>query len=663
MAASRYVVGIDLGTTNCAVGYAPIDGIGDGAHDGTESGTPIEMFAIEQVVAAGEIEARPTLPSFLLLPSEHEVKPEAMALPWRAAPAYTVGTMARERGAELPQRLVSSAKSWLSHTAVDRKADILPWLGSEKERAKAKKRDKGAQRVSPVTASARYLEHIRDAWDTAHPDAPLVQQELYLTVPASFDAVARELTVNAARSAGLSNVTLLEEPQAAFYSWLARSETQGPHGAAEASDWRTQIKPGDVVLVFDIGGGTTDFSLISASDDGTGNLALERIAVGDHILLGGDNVDLALAHGVMQGLGRKAKRLKPMQKRALVYACRRAKETLLSSDPPESVPISILGSGSRLIGGTIRTQVTGAQVRQLVDDGFFPTVAADDRPQVQRTIGLRELGLPYAHDPAITRHLAAFLTRHGRAPTAILYNGGVMKGNLLRTRIADIIGSWFGGEAPRVLTASGRYLDLAVAHGATYYGLVRRGRGIRIRGGTARSYYIGVESSMPAIPGFPPPIKCLCVAPFGMEEGSSVDLPDEELGLVVGETAEFRFFASSTLRDDSAGDVRDPDEDLIDPEDDEDDEGGLHELDPVEALLPAEGDVQAGELVPVSLRAKVTEVGTLELWCVARSGAGQWKLEYSVREDADAFFEEDLDDDGDGDGEDGDRDEALDEEN
>lgn len=635
MSAPRYVVGIDLGTTNCAVGYAAVDG------------ASIDMFAVEQVVAPGEVEALPTLPSFLLLPTEHEVQPAAMALPWQAAPSYTVGTMARERGAELPQRLVASAKSWLSHTGVDRKAEILPWLGTEKERAKAKKRDKGAVRVSPVDASARYLSHIRRAWDAAHPGAPLDAQELYLTVPASFDAVARELTVSAARAAGLANVTLLEEPQAAFYSWLARSETQGDRASdaqeatEETIDWRTQVKPGDLVLVFDIGGGTTDFSLIAATDDGAGNLALERVAVGDHILLGGDNVDLALAQGVMVGLGRKAKKLKPMQRRALVYACRRAKETLLSADPPESVPISILGTGSRLIGGTIRTKVTGEQVRALIDDGFFPAVAADDRPEARRAIGLRELGLPYAHDPAITRHLAAFLSRHGRAPTAILFNGGVMKGGLLRTRVADIIGTWFGTSRPRILTTSGRYLDLAVAHGAAYYGLVRRGKGIRIRGGTARSYYIGVESAMPAIPGFSPPIKCLCVAPFGMEEGSSVDLPDEELGLMVGETAEFRFFASNTLKDDQAGDIRDPDEDLIDDDDDDDGGAGLRELDPVEALLPAEGDIEAGDLVPVSLRAKVTEVGTLELWCVARSGVGQWKLEYSVREDADLFEDDD----------------------
>ena len=617
---ARYVVGIDLGTTNCAVGYADLQALeaGDGAR-------AIKLLEVEQVVAPGEVEARPTLPSFLLLPTEHEVKADAMSLPWRATPGFAVGTMARERGSELPQRLVSSAKSWLSHTGVDRTASILPWLGTQKEQKKARGRGV-SERVSPVEASARYLAHIREAWNARFADAPLEQQDLFLTVPASFDAVARELTVVAARQAGLDNVTLLEEPQAAFYSWLARCEAGAQGGSdgddAEASDWRSQVQPGDVVLVFDIGGGTTDFSLIAATDDGAGNLALERIAVGDHILLGGDNMDLALAHVVMQSMGRKGKKLKAMQQRALVHACRRAKETLLGAAPPEAIPISILGSGSRLIGGTIRTQLTGEQVSDMMTTGFFPAVAAEDRPQARRAVGLRELGLPYAHDPAITRHLAEFLARNGRPPTAILFNGGVMKGELLRERVAGIIGEWFGGQTPRILTSSHQYLDLAVAHGAAYYGLVRQGKGIRIRGGTARAYYIGVESSMPAIPGFPPPVQCLCVAPFGMEEGSSVDLPEEELGLVVGETAEFRFFASSVFKDDEAGSLRDPD----------DDEDELREVDPVEALLPADGSTEAGDLVPVSLRSTITEVGTLELWCVARDGQGQWKLEYSVRE-------------------------------
>jgi hypothetical protein len=599
---ARYVVGIDLGTTNCAVAY-----VDTAADDSAIEGSAIVHFDIAQAVAPGEVEARPTLPSFLLLPTAHEVAPAAMGLPWDAEPGFAVGVLARDRGAELPQRLVSSAKSWLSHTGVDRNAPILPWRPAE---SSASKDTDHGERVSPVAASARYLAHIAQAWNHAHPDAPLSEQDILLTVPASFDAVARELTVVAARQAGLEHITLLEEPQAAFYSWLARSQAAG-------ADWREQVGAGDVVLVFDIGGGTTDFSLIAVTDDGAGNLTLERVAVGDHILLGGDNMDLALAHTVIQRLGDKGKKLKPMQQRALVHACRRAKETLLDAGAPESVPVAILGAGSKLIGGTIRTEVLRADVEALMLDGFFPAVGPDARPQSRRAVGLRELGLPYAHDPGVTRHLAAFLARHGRTPTAVLYNGGVMKGSLLRERVARIAGSWVGSEGLGVLSADDTYLDLAVAHGAAYYGLVRRGTGIRIRGGTARAYYIGVESAMPAIPGFAPPIKGLCVAPFGMEEGSSVELPDEELGLVVGEIAEFRFFASSARKDDVAGEVCDPDD--------------LVELDPVETLLSADQG-EAGEVVPVSLRAHVTEVGTLELWCVARDGDRRWKLEYSVRE-------------------------------
>ena len=598
---ARYVVGIDLGTTNCGAAY--IDSAGDGE---------IHALPIAQVVAPGEIAEHPTLPSFLLLPTAHEVAPDSVTMPWEEVgdEAAVVGMFARDRGAELPQRVVSSAKSWLSYTGVDRKAPILPWRGTDSDD------DGGGRRLSPVEVSARYLSHIHAAWNAAMPHAALAEQDVFLAVPASFDAVARELTVLAARAAGLANVTLIEEPQAAFYSWLAHA----------GDGWRERLSPGDVVLVCDIGGGTTDFTLIAATDDGGGNLQLERVAVGDHILLGGDNMDLALAHIVTQRLGDKGKKLKTGQRRALVHACRRAKEQLLAAVGPTSpsaradqVPISILGRGSKLIGGTIRSEVRREDVETLLLDGFFPLVAADAVPTKRRAVGLKELGLPYATDPAVTRHLANFTARHGRAPTAILWNGGVMKGDLIRGRVAQTIASWYGdSELPAL---GGTDLDLAVAHGAAYYGMVRQGRGIRIRGGTARAYYIGVETAMPAIPGFAPPIKALCVAPFGMEEGSSVDLPDEEIGLVVGESAEFRFFASSNRKDDAAGTILDPDE------------VELVELDSVETTLAADAAASTGEVVPVSLRADVTEVGTLELWCVSRANAEQrWKLEYAVRE-------------------------------
>jgi molecular chaperone DnaK (HSP70) len=595
----RYFVGIDLGTTNTAVACAAADG------DGT-----IVPFAIPQVTSPGEALALPTLPSFLLLPTEHEVPRDGLSLPWADRPGFTIGTLARERGAELPHRLVSSAKSWLCNPAVDRHAPVLPWLGAGGEAATLdddEPSDEPPQRVSPVEASALYLEHVRSAWNHAHPEAPLEEQEVVLTVPASFDAVARELTMTAAQQAGLAQVTLLEEPQAAFYSWIARSH----------DGWRQQLRPGDAVLVCDIGGGTTDFSIIAVVDDGAGNLALERIAVGDHILLGGDNMDLALAHATQQRLG---DRLAPLQFRSLVHACRRAKEQLLSPEAPEQVPLSILGRGSRLIGSTVRVDLQGDHVRRLIVDGFFPFVDGGARPQKRRASGLRELGLPYAHDPGVTRHLAEFVARQGRAPSAVLFNGGVMKGDVLRARVSEMVGAWQGrGPIPAL---GGTDLDLAVARGAAYYGLVRSGRGVRIRGGTARSYYIGIETAMPAIPGFAPPVKALCVAPFGMEEGTSVKMPDEELGLVVGETAEFRFFASASgdRQKDAAGA-------LLEPE-----EAGLVELGPVEASLPAGEGAEPGAAVPVSLESRLTEVGTLELWCVAREGPGRWKLEYSVRE-------------------------------
>ena len=582
------ILGIDLGTTNSALAVS-----GDSE--------PAHSVGITQVVGPGEIAERPTLPSFLLLPTEHEVAPAQLQLPWSGPLRYTVGTFARERGAELPHRLVSSAKSWLCNPSIDRTAQVLPFRGANRELDEAMA---GGERVSPVNASARYLAHLRAAWDDAHEDEPADEQEVLVTVPASFDPVARELTVVAAREAGFEKITLLEEPQAAFYAYLA----------ARGEAWRKDLKPGDVVLVCDIGGGTTDFSLIEVRDD-EGNLTLERIAVGDHILLGGDNMDLALSAVVQRDLG---KPLDALQQRALVHACRRAKEDLLGADAPKSVPIAILSRGSKLIGGTLKANVTREQAEGMLVDGFFPEVGVDARAERRRAGGLREMGLPYAHDPAITRHLAEFLGKTGRMPTHVLFNGGVMKADKLRARILGLLRTW---AARDVKELPGADLDLAVALGAAHYGLVRRGKGIRIRGGTARAYYIGIESAMPAIPGFAPPVKALCVAPQGLEEGSQVELPDDELGLVVGEMATFRFFAG--LRPD------DPAGALVDPEPDSD---GLTELDPVERQIEAEGERKPGDLVPVQLEAHVTELGTLELWCVARDGKGRWKLEYSVRE-------------------------------
>jgi hypothetical protein len=585
-AAARYVVGIDLGTTNSALAFVD-----------TNAGpkAPVQAFPVPQVVAPGQVAARPTLPSYLYLPAPSDAAAQ-LALPWDKAPTQVAGEHARARGAEVPARLVSSAKSWLCHPVADRTAAILPWGAGE-----------DVAKLSPVAASARYLGHLRAAWNAAHPKDALEAQDVLLTVPASFDAVARELTVEAARAAGLPQVTLLEEPQAAFYSWLATA----------GDGWRQHLTVGDVVLVCDVGGGTTDFSLIAVADRG-GDLVLERIAVGDHILLGGDNMDLTLSYGLAAKLAQKGHKLDAWQHRSLTLACRAAKEQLLADEKLAKAPVAVLGRGSKVIGGTLKTELERADVEKVLVDGFFPACAPDARPERGRRSGLQELGLPYAADAAITRHLAEFVARHGRAPTALLGNGGVMKGNAFRRRLADVVRSWNGGQLKEL---GGTDLDLAVAHGAAAYGLVRRGQGVRIRGGTARSYYIGIESAVPAVPGLRPPLKALCVVPFGMEEGTEAEIPRHELGLVVGAPAEFRFLGSSVRKKDKPGD-------LVEEWGDE-----LEELAPVEASLPAgDGAAAPGTPVPVRLATHVTPVGTLELWCVARDGGKRWKLEFNVRE-------------------------------
>lgn len=585
---SRFILGIDLGTTNSALAA-----IERPAGDARPAAT---ILPIPQVVAPGSVLERSTLPSFMYLAGEGELPPGALDLPWAPGRAYAVGAGARDRGAEVPLRMVGSAKSWLGHGAVDRRAALLPF-GAPPE----------VPKVSPVTASLRYLEHLRDAWDAAHPDAPMAAQDVFLTVPASFDAVARDLTVEAARAAGIAELTLLEEPQAAFYAWLER--------LGEA--WRKQLKPGDVVLVADVGGGTTDFSLIEVRDQG-GNLTLERVAVGDHILLGGDNMDLALAHAVSAKLHADGKKLDAGQSRALVLAVRGAKEKLLGDESATSAPITLLGRGSKLIGNKISTTLERAELEQLLVEGFFPACTLDTPVVAARRTGFMELGLPFASDTAITRHLAAFLTKHGRRlPTHLLYNGGVFNSPVLRRRLLEVMTGF--GAAPTVLDDADH--DLAVARGAAYFGLSKGGHGIRIKGGVARSYYVGIETAMPAVPGMRPPIRALCVVPFGMEEGSGAPVPSAELGLVVGEPVAFRFLSATARKDDAIGTLLDEYEW---PE-------HLEETAPLELTLEAEG-LAPGTLVPVRLEVKVTEIGTVEVWCARTDGAGRWRLELNLRE-------------------------------
>ena len=610
----QFSIGIDLGTTHCALSW-----IDHAASDGERVAQGV--LDVPQLTAPASVQAQPLLPSFLYLPHDSELTPADRTLPGQAPHGGVVGEFARTRGAATPIRLVSSAKSWLCHPGVDRRAPLLPADAPE-----------DVARLSPLAASTRYLEHLRWAWEQAHPGAPLAQQQVTVTIPASFDPAARELTAEACQAAGLAHFTLLEEPQAALYSWIQAS------GGA----WRKQVAHGDVLLVVDVGGGTTDFSLIAVLEQ-DGNLALQRVAVGEHILLGGDNMDLALAYGVARKLAQEGKPLDAWQTRALAHACRAAKELLLADATLPSVPVVVPSRGSKLIGGSIRTEVTQAEVLQLLLEGFFPRVAASDKPQVRARAALTQLGLPYAQDAAVTRHLAAFLSRQLDAtaqieglqpragasfvhPTAVLFNGGVLKAPQIEQRILEVLSGWLAAEgapAPRVL--EGANLDLAVARGAAYHGYVaRQGRGVRIRGGTAQSYYVGVESNMPAIPGMEPPISALCLAPFGMEEGSEVALDTQEFGLVVGEPVRLRFFGSSVRRHDGVGTLLD----FWGPEE-------LVELQEIEALLPAEGR-SPGEVVPVHLHARVTDIGTLELSAVPVGGNARWKVEFDVRAPATA---------------------------
>ena len=604
--AAKYIVGIDLGTTNSALALCAA----------AEEGGRIEVRSIPQLVNPNEVAERTLLPSFIYIPGEFDFPKGSTALPWDPDPKLVIGELARKRGAESPNRLIASAKSWLSYAGVDRTAPILPWQAPEE-----------VPRLSPVEASSQFLQHLRTVWDNGEPGDPLAEQDVLLTVPASFDEAARELTRRAAEQAGYQHVTLLEEPQAGFYAWL---ESQG-------DAWRSRIKVNDLVLVCDIGGGTTDFSLIMVSEE-NGELTLKRVAVGDHILLGGDNMDLALAQVLRQRLEASGYRIDTWQLHGLWHQCRLAKEKLFESPKTQSRPITLLGKGTKLVGGTIKTELLREDLDQVLVEGFFPKIASSEMPARQRRVGFQELGLPYAADPAITKHLARFLSeqlrnspdasavRRGRSglacPTHILFNGGVMKAAVLRDRVVEVLNSWLTEEgfdalgAEQILEATD--LEHAVARGAAYYGKARRGRGVRIRSGASRTYYIGIESAMPAVPGMEAPLKALCVVPFGMEEGTEATIPGREFGLVVGEPAEFRFLSSSVRKQDHVGSLL------------EDWGTDIEELSPLEVTLKMDG--QQGAVVPVRLETRVTELGTLEVWCVSRDGTNRWKLELNIRE-------------------------------
>ncbi|MDQ7821851.1 MAG: Hsp70 family protein [Candidatus Eremiobacteraeota bacterium] len=588
-ASSRYSIGIDLGTTNSSVAY--ID------RNSRAKRRPIQFLEIPQVVAEGEVASRLLLPSFLYFPREFEVPREQLGLPWDSERDHVIGEFARARSALVAGRVVSSAKSWLCHAKVDRRAPLLPWGSPEGERT-----------ISPLDATRCFLCHLKEAWNhdmASHDDgARMEQQELVITVPASFDEAARELTVEAARTCGLSRIILLEEPQAAFYSWLYSHE----------ASWRRSLKGLSVILVCDVGGGTSDFTLIRV-EHGTDDLSLRRVAVGEHLLLGGDNMDLALARHMEKKVFHGERKLDSAGWSMLCQQCRSAKEKAFMENPPPEFSLTITGRGSRLVGGASSALITRDEVVSLLMEGFLPDVLYGEPVISSRGAGLKEWGLPYANDPAITRHLSEFLRHHlpgSEFPDAVLFNGGALSPVALQERIVNILEKWRGpGNPLRILP--NRFPEHAVSRGAAYFGLVRTGEGVRIGGGTPRSYYVGVEVADRGR-GLPPPgTQVLCLVPKDLLTEEVQEIRGHEFSLLLGRPVSFALFSSTRRDEDLPGELH-----LIDPDE-------LEKLPPLYTVLSHEGT--EGE-VPVHLRAWITEIGTLELWCV--SEAEQWKLQFAL---------------------------------
>jgi len=596
----KYVIGIDLGTTNSVVAYASTD---------VDSDTPsIELLQLPQLIAAGTVEAHESLPSFVYLATEAEANNQSLDLPWPSETKTAVGQFARTRSADAPNRSVVSAKSWLCHNKVDRRAPILPFDAPD---------DVG--KISPVEATRQYLAHLAAAWNHKFPDTPIQQQQVVLTVPASFDPVARELTRESAVAAGLpADFVLLEEPQAALYAWLNQ----------QGDDWRKKLSVGKTILVCDVGGGTTDLTLISV-EEAAGNLELNRVAVGNHLLVGGDNMDLATAHVVAEKFAEKGTKLNPWQSVSLWHSCRKAKETLMSPSGPETHSISVLGRGSKLIGNTVTTEVNKNEIASMLLDGFFPVCSLNDRPQTQPASGFQEIGLPFESDPGITRHIADFLQRSNAntennseqppTPDFVLFNGGVFKADSFQNRLLEVIGSW-SQDSPVQPLDGVHDLDCAVAKGACFYAWNKNNGGVRIRGGVGHSYYVGIETAGLAIPGAPRPLKALCVVPFGMEEGTQANIESNEIGLVVGQPVSFRFFRSNQRQTDQPGD-------LVTNWQDQ-----LEESDPLNTTLSAEGLDES--YAAVKFESNITELGMFELWCRSVNTDHRWKLEFNVREKA-----------------------------
>ncbi len=599
----RFVIGIDLGTTNCAVAYVDL------AEEETRD-RGIRMFKIPQLTGPGQVNPLPLLPSFLYIPGDYDVSEEAIVRLWAAdQEEKVVGAFARDQGALVPDRLVSSAKSWLCHSNVDRRATILPWGAADQ-----------VAKLSPVATTAAYLKHIRLAWNAAWgPEQELLleNQLVVLTVPASFDEVARELTLEAAKTAGIQTAILLEEPLAAFYSWLMRHE----------NNWPDFVQANELILVCDIGGGTTDFTLIQLRDV-DGSLRFERIAVGDHLILGGDNIDLAIAHQVESQLAGKRRTMSTDAWKALCHQCRQGKEAILGGDAT-SFTVTLMGEGGRLIADTRRVALTEEMIAQTVLDGFFPTTVDKPLASAGERKGITEFGLPYEPEPAITWHMKGFIEKHrdevesklqrGSArPDLILYNGGSLKPAVIRQRIRAALQQWYhDSEADRPGILESHDLDLAVAFGAAYFGLVKIGHGVRVGSGSPRSFYLGVARDENGLTE-DTSREVMCIVERGLEEGSTIDLADKSFEVLTNQPVAFDIFSSSYRSGDQHGDLIAVDDSLT-------------------ALPPLQTVIQYGKkgtqrALPVKIEAEYTEVGTLAIWCRSRISDHRWKLQFQLRD-------------------------------
>ncbi len=595
----RFVIGIDLGTTNSAVSFVDL-------LDETQKKPAIKIFDVPQLTGLGEFSRRSVLPSFLYIPGEYDIAQEAITIPWQNEVSHFAGTLARDHGAKVPARLVSSAKSWLCHGNVDRRAKILPWGSGD-----------DVQKVSPVEATSAYLNHIKNAWNDSkgkEDDLYLENQLIIITVPASFDEVARDLTVEAANMAGLHQVTLLEEPLAAFYSWLIYHE----------NTWQEAVQPNELILVCDVGGGTTDFTLISLNAVDDGSPRFERIAVGDHLILGGDNIDLALASHIEISAGKKQLSLNQDKWKTLCHQCRQAKENILNHKS-DTENVTIMGAGSQLIAGTISAKLERTALEKIVLDGFFPFVGKDTGKEHTLRKGITEFGLPFEPEPAITKHLGWFLERHkadvetllGKKPKPdlVLFNGGSLKSTVIQERIRGAVRHWFREEdaaIPRVLENPNP--DLAVALGAAYYGLVKTGKGVRVGSGSPRGYYLGVSSDDD---GVNHKKQAVCLVERGLDEGSHISLKEKEFKVLANQPVNFDIFSSSFRSGDKQGDLIDVDDTLT-------------------CLPPIQTVVQFGKkgvktAIPVNIEADYTEIGTLSLWCCSTVSSHRWQLQFQLR--------------------------------